>query len=125
MTYDYLGLCTDSIAKNGLSIPLLRSLHPDLVVVYSAKPDGSDLFVKDPSTATDAQGVVLNYVQQSNEYKYAGASRWGSEYLVEFLRTDTPDHDALEQALQANATSSDQFRFSFKRLLTQEYVPWR
>lgn len=124
VTYDYLGLCTDSIAKDGISVHLLSALHPDLIVVYSSKPSPDLLNLPSHPGIERPQEVVLDYIRQSGKYEFAGASKWGDEYLVEFLRRDTLDRQSILSALEANSKVSQNSHISMRALLLQQYVPW-
>ena len=122
VTYDFLGLCTNVVAQEGVTPAFLQRIQPDLVVLYSthAGPQVED----GPADPKSPGHIVLQYTQDSNRYEYAGAARWKEFYLVEFLKKDTPNHDAVLQALQANTESSAAMHLSMEKLLEQQYVPW-
>jgi hypothetical protein len=119
VSYDFLGLCTSSVAKNGMTEDFLRTIHPDLILVYSSHPGPTVETLKG-----DSQELVVQYARESGDYDYAGESRWQNFYLVEFLRKDTPDREAILRALHENTVLSSQTSFSTRKLFLQEYVPW-
>ena len=122
-TYDFLGLATNSIAQHGLSVASLQQMHPDLIVLYNQHPgpglltDGS--FVGGPERTGQA---LVQYINQSGEYQYAGSAKSYDFYLVEFLRKDTPQHDPILATLQQNALASTT-DLTLKRILLQRYLP--
>ena len=122
-TYDYLGLATNSIAQHGVSIDSLTAMHPDLIIVYSAEPGPGLLDGKSWVGGTQETGhAVVQYLNQSQTYDYAGSSKSNGFYLVSFLRKDTPDHDAILKTLQEN-TQTSQVNASLKDILLQRSFP--
>jgi hypothetical protein len=122
-SYDFAGLGTNSIAQHGLTVPTLESLHPDLIILYDAKP-GPGL-LEDGSWSGDPEPNVrpiIQYIWQSGDYQYAGSAKSHSFYLVEFLRKDTLQHDAILATLQENTLTSTT-GISLKSLLLQRYLP--
>jgi arabinofuranosyltransferase len=122
-SYDFLGLATNSIAQHGLSVATLNQMHPDLIILYNEKSgpgllqDGS--WVGGPESTGRA---IVQYINQSGEYQYAGSAKSNGFYLVEFLRKDTPQHDQILSTLQQNTLTSAT-DLSLKRLLLQKYLP--
>ena len=122
-TYDSLGLATNSIAQHGLNGPMLASMHPDLIFLFNENPGPAVLH--NHSWAGDPQqnaSAIVDYINQSGEYQYAGSAKSRDFYLVEFLRKDTPDHDAILATLQQNTVTSTT-NPSLKLLLLQKYLP--
>jgi hypothetical protein len=122
-SYDFLGLATNDIAQHGLSVSALQALHPDLIILYNEHPgpgllqDGS--WVGGPERTGRA---LVDYINHSHQYDYAGSAKSNGFYLVEFLRKDTPQHDAILATLQANTLTSQQDA-SLKGILLQRYLP--
>ena len=124
VSYDFTGLCTSRIARHGLTLPFMRELHPDLILLYG-QVEGSKVIFQAPSPRLDAvQNVILDYIHQSGDYQLAGTSTWRDYALVEFLRNDTTQHAEILQLLQANTRRTAAVRISLKDLLEQKYVPW-
>ena len=122
-TYDYLGLATNSIAQHGVNVESLTAMHPDLVIVYSAEPGPGLLNGKSWVGGTEQTGhAVVQYLNQSQAYDYAGSSKSNGFYLVSFLRKGTPDHDAILKALEEN-TQTSQGNASLKDILLQRPFP--
>jgi hypothetical protein len=99
-------------------------MHPDLIILYNAKPGPGLLEDHSWSGPEPAASNIVQFIRESREYEYAGASRANNFYLVEFLRKDTPQRDQLLAAIQANTQNSENTNFSFRSLLLQHYVPW-
>jgi hypothetical protein len=122
-TYDFLGLATNSIAQHGVSVATLQQMHPDLIILYNQNPGPGLLtngsWVGDPERTGRA---LVQYLNQSSEYQYAGSAKSNGFYLVEFLRKDTPQHDQILSTLQQNTLTSAT-DLSLKRLLLQKYLP--
>jgi hypothetical protein len=122
-TYDFLGLATNSIAQHGVSVATLQQMHPDLIILYNQNPGPGLLtngsWVGDPERTGRA---LVQYLNQSGEYQYAGSAKSNGFYLVEFLRKDTPQHDQILSTLQQNTLTSAT-DLSLKRLLLQKYLP--
>ena len=124
VSYDFTGLCTSAIARNGLSLPLLHGLHPDLILLYGHR-SGSEMVIQAPSPELDPkQGIIVDFMHQSGDYQFAGTSMWRDYALVEFLRKDTPQHAEILRVLQENTKRSAEARISMRDLLMQKYVPW-
>ncbi len=122
-TYDFLGLGTNSIARHGITTASLQQMHPDLIVVYNEFPGPALLHNGSYVGGTEAAGRILTaYLNQSGQYDYAASSKANGFYLVEFLRKDTPQHDQILAALQANELTS-QTPLTLKHLLEQQYLP--
>jgi arabinofuranosyltransferase len=124
VTYDAFGLATYTIARNGTSLPLMQQLHPDLILIESEDPGPGLLQQLSSPGEGPAWNVPLEYIHQSGEYDYIGESDFQGEYLVEFLRRDTPQYSEIAGALRQNAETSARTRLSIKDLLLQKYVPW-
>jgi hypothetical protein len=121
--YDFLGLGTNSIARNGITVASLQQMHPDLIVLYNQFPGPSLLQNGSYVGGTQATGrALVDYLNQSGQYQYAASSKGNTFYLVEFLRKDTPQHDQILAALQQNDLNS-QTPLSLKQLLLQQYLP--
>jgi arabinofuranosyltransferase len=122
-TYDSLGLATNNIAQHGVSIPMLTAMHPDLIILYNENP-GPGLLHDHSWTGDPKQtGItIVNYINQSGDYDYAGSADSNGFYLVSFLRKDTPDHDAILAQLQQNTLTSTR-DLTLKNLLLQKYLP--
>jgi arabinofuranosyltransferase len=121
--YDLLGLGTNSIARNGITVASLQQMHPDLVVLYNQSPGPSLLQNKSYVGGSEATGrTLVNFLNQSGQYQYAASSKVNGFYLVEFLRKDTPQHDQILAALQQNDLNS-QIPLSLKQILLQRYLP--
>jgi arabinofuranosyltransferase len=122
-SYDFLGLATNSIAQHGLSVATLYQMHPDLIILYNEKPgpgllqDGSWV----GGTAHTGPALV-QYINQSGDYQYAGSSKSNGFYLVEFLRKDTPQYDQILATLQQN-TATSTTDLTLKNILLQKYLP--
>jgi len=124
VTYDFLGLATNRFIAPAITLPQLQHIHPDIILIFADSPG--------PEAAEESEGggslavnpLVLAYMRQSNDYRYAGAARCDGFYLVSFLRNDTPQHDQILAALQQNTQVSATTNFSLKSLLFQRYVPW-
>jgi arabinofuranosyltransferase len=122
-SYDFLGLATNTIAQHGLTVADLQQIHPDLIILYNANPgpallhDGS--WVGGPLRTGRA---LVDYINQSGEYQYAGSAKSNGFYLVEFLRKDTPQHDQILSTLQQNTVTSTT-RLSLGQLFLQKYLP--
>jgi len=125
VSYDFMGLCTNKIAKDGLTVNGLQEMQPDLIVIYTHHPGPTML--QDPETRTflTAQAVVVDYMIESGEYQYAGASRFRYFYLAEFVRKNTSDLPEILSAIEQNTNSSAPGGYSMENLLLQKYVPWR
>jgi len=122
-TYDFLGLGTNSIARNGITTVSLQQMHPDLIVLYNQSPGPSLLQNSSYIGGTElTKDAFISYLNQSGQYDYAASSKANGFYLVEFLRKDTPQHDQILAALQQNGVTS-QTPFSLKSLLEQQYLP--
>ena len=122
-TYDFLGLGTQSIAVNGVTVDSLKQMHPDLIVLYNQSPGPALLHNGSWVGGTEATGrALVQYINQSGQYQYAASSDSDGFYLVEFLRKDTPQHDQILATLQQNEATS-LVPLSLKRLLLQEYLP--
>jgi arabinofuranosyltransferase len=122
-TYDFFGLGTNRIAREGVTLAFMQQHHPDLILIESPLPDAGLLTGPPPSRTTLWSGEIL-YLRQSNEYEYAGATDFQGFYLAEFLRKDTPQRDEILAALKQNTETSAQTHLSLKDLLLQRYVPW-
>jgi hypothetical protein len=122
-SYDFLGLATNSIAQHGLSVTTLNQMHPDLIILYNENPGPGLLsngsWVGDPERTGRA---MVQYINQSGAYQYAGSAKSNGFYLVEFLRKDTPQHDQILSTLQQNTVTSAT-DLSLKHLLLQKYLP--
>ena len=122
-TYDYLGLATNSIAQHGVTVSGLYAIHPDLVIVYSAAPGAGLLDGRSWIGGTQETGrAIVQYINQTQAFDYAGSSKSNGFYLVSFLRKDTPDHDAILKTLQEN-TQTSQVNASWKDILLQRPFP--
>jgi hypothetical protein len=122
-SYDSIGLGTNSIAQHALTVEQLRAMNPDLVILYNENPGPellhNDSWVGDPK----ATGIIIrNYLNESGNYDYAGSARSNAFYLVEFLRKDTPQHDAILRTLQQNSDMPFH-EPSLKNILLQRYLP--
>jgi hypothetical protein len=124
VTYDFLGLGTNKFARAPMTVADLRQIHPDLILLFGDTPGPEALDEADTATTLAANPVVREYLKESNEYQYAGASHANGYYLVEFLRSDTAQHDQILDALRQNARTSAESHFSLRDLLQQRYVPW-
>ena len=121
--YDSIGLGTNRIGQHGLSVADLKAMHPDLIILYNAKPgpglltDGS--WVGDP----EITGMhIRDYLNRSGNYDYAGSAQSNGFYLVEFLRRDTPQHDAILATLRQNSDAPFH-EPTLKNVLLQRYMP--
>ena len=122
-TYDYLGLATNSIAQHGVSTASLNAMHPDLIIVYSAAPGPGLLDGRSWIGGTQETGrAIVQYINQTQAFDYAGSSKSNGFYLVSFLRKDTPDHDAILKTLQEN-TQTSQGNAGLKDILLQRPFP--
>jgi arabinofuranosyltransferase len=121
VAYDFFGLGTYRMSHDGLSIPLLTQLHPDLILVESTRPGPGVL--NDPTYSS--KQTEVDFIRSSGQYDYVGESGTQQIYNIEFLRRDTPQRAELVRALQANRQRSAESRVSLKDLLFQRYVPWR
>jgi hypothetical protein len=122
-TYDYLGLATNSIAQHGLSVSSLIAMRPDLILVYSAAPGPGLLDGNSWIGGTQETGhAIVQYINGSRAFDYAGSSESNGFYLVSFLRRDTPDHDAILKTLQEN-TETSQVNATLKDVLMQRPFP--
>lgn len=121
VAYDFFGLGTYCVAHDGMSVGLLKELHPDLILVESTHPGEGVL--SDPTYSS--KQAEIDFIRQSGEYDYVGESGMQQIYNVEFLRRETPQHDAMVRALRENMTVSASSRVSLKDLMLQRYVPWR
>ena len=122
-TYDYLGLATNSIARHGVSVASLTAMRPDLIIVYSAAPGPALLDGKGWIGGTGETGpTIVQYINQSHSFDYAGSSKSNGFYLVSFVRRDTPEHDAILKTLQENARTS-QVNATLKDILLQRPFP--
>jgi hypothetical protein len=122
-SYDFVGLATNSIARSGVTVASLQAMHPDLIILYNEKAgpglltDGS--WVGDPERTGKA---LVQYINDSGQFEYAGSAKSNGFYLVEFLRKDTPQHDAVLSALRANSSATVQ-EPTLKNILMQRYLP--
>ena len=122
-TYDYLGLATYNVARHGVSVDTLAAMRPDLVIVYSAQPGPGLLNGESWVGGTQETGrAVVQYLNQSHAFDYAGSAKSNGFYLVSFLRKDTSDHDAILKTLQGNTLSS-QRDATLKDVLLQRSFP--
>jgi arabinofuranosyltransferase len=122
-TYDYLGLATNSIAQHGVSVESLTAMHPDLIIVYSADRGPGLLDGKSWVGGTEQTGhAVVQYINSTQAFDYAGSSKSNGFYLVSFLRKGTPDHDAIMKTLAENEQTS-QVNASLKDVLLQRPFP--
>ncbi len=122
-TYDFLGLGTNSFARHGITIASLQQMHPDVIVLYNQFPGPSLLHNGSYVGGSESTGRTLtDFLNQSGQYQYAASSKANGFYLVEFLRKDTPQHDQILAALQANELTS-QTPLTMKHLLQQQYLP--
>ncbi len=124
VSYDFIGLCTSSIARNGLSVPLLRKLHPDLILLYGHR-SGSEVVIQAPAPELDPdQKIILDYIHETVDYQFAGTSTWRDYALIEFLRKDTSQRAEILRVLQENTEKSAKARVSLKDIAMQKYVLW-
>ncbi len=122
-TYDYLGLTTNSIAQHGVSADSLEAMHPDLIIVYSAAAGPGLLDGKSWVGGTEETGhALVQYINSTQAFDYAGSSKSNGFYLVSFLRRNTPGHDAILKTLQEN-TRTSQVNASLKDVLLQRSFP--
>ena len=124
LSYDPFGLATYRIAHEGMTLSLMQQLHPDLIFIESEDPGPGVL----QQLASPGEGRLwiapLTYISQSGEYNYVGESDFRGEYLVEFLRKDTPQYAEIAKVLQENTALSANTHISLRDLLLQKYVPW-
>jgi arabinofuranosyltransferase len=125
ISYDPFGLATYSIARAGVTLPLMRQLHPDLIFIESEDPGPGVLQQLTSAGEGPVWVAPLTYIRQSGEYDYVGDSDFRGEYLVEFLRKDTPQYAQIAAVLRQNTASSAGSRITLHDLLLQKYVPWR
>jgi hypothetical protein len=123
-TYDIFGLGTNRIARSGVTLALMQQEHPDLIFVESALPGPGVLNEVTSPGEGNVWTAPLEYLRQSGQYNYVGDSDFEGEYLVAFLRKDTPHYAEIVAALQQNAALSAKTHLSIKDLLLQRYVPW-
>jgi hypothetical protein len=129
VSYDLFGLGTHEFAGHPPTRAQLQALHPDLVLVFANRPGPAVLdetrSAVAPTSVDAANFAVLDYLSAARlQYQYAGSSLCNGFYLTSFLRSDTPDHDAILAALQQNAIASAETHLSVRKLLLQQYVPW-
>jgi hypothetical protein len=120
ISYDFFGLGTYRISHDGLSLPLLAELHPDLILVESTQP-GPGVLNEDTYPAKNTE---IAFLKRSGEYEYVGESGTGLIYNIEFLRKDTPRHEEIVRALRENMRVSSASHLSLQDLLLQRYVRW-
>jgi hypothetical protein len=121
-SYDYIGLATNSIAQHVLTVSTLQAMHPDLIIVYNAR-SGPGLLKDNSWVGPENTGrSLVEYINSSRDFQYAGSAKSHGFYLIEFLRKDTPQHDAILATLQQNTVTSTA-DLSLRRLLLQRYLP--
>jgi hypothetical protein len=123
VTYDFLGLATYRLTP-AMTLSQLQRIHPDLILIFSDTPGPEAAEETEKAGPLEVNRTVLQYLRQTNQYQYAGASFCDGFYLVSFLRKDTPQHDQILTALQQITVTSTNTNFSMKELLLQKYVPW-
>ena len=124
-TYDFLGLATNQIAREGVRTGMLHDLHPDLILVYSTTAGPALLSDGRDQVGGVGEATTLRYIREAGDYTYAGESQWRDFYLVAFLRNGIPQHDAIQQQISLNTISSARTHISIRALLLQQYVPWK
>ena len=98
-------------------------MHPDLIIVYSAAAGPGLLDGKSWVGGTEETGhALVQYINSTQAFDYAGSSKSNGFYLVSFLRRNTPGHDAILKTLQEN-TRTSQVNASLNDVLLQRSFP--
>jgi arabinofuranosyltransferase len=118
--YDYMGLANMHVARKGLTAEYLRSVSPDVLIVYLRR-DGEPE-AKDVVMAADRTKLILSYANESGAYRYVDSFTSGNYYNAMYVKRGLSDEVALTAEIhQASHYTKDFFRgedrFSYRRIV--------
>jgi hypothetical protein len=114
--YDFIGLADTSVAHNGLTTDYIRQRNPDLIVLYSSSAN--------PDTVASIynQPVILQYMDESQQYEHVASTKTQGYYLLSFLKKNLPHGEDIRRVLQENAALSEKITVSLKDILLLRYL---
>lgn len=116
-SYDFIGLADKYVGQNGFSEEYAQEISPDLLIVYSTKPNEEGL------QGSLNQSYINTYIKESQQYSLVGATKFMKDfYLLSYLKKDTPSFEQIKLSIQSVGSQSRNFKISKQDFIMQNYL---